>query len=224
MTVRQWWGQAVLQVRCAKHIGNVSQPRLSAMCRLDPKRDKNKLCNLVKHRRSLYPSGGISTVQRTVFESDSLSYMTLQNTYRHKRRRTQKHEPLRSELPHSSLWFSCGHILYRIRTSTLSSCSVSASVIQWGAYDTAAVQEDQGPCLQYLHKFLSWILFHSPQPLHAWWNGSGSQSLSCQLWHSDIISQTWCLPLLKPCGQIHLLDQHLLQCICRWMKLWETFW
>lgn len=63
MTVRQWWGQAVLQVRCAKHIGNVSQPRLSAMCRLDPKRDKNKLCNLVKRIRSLYPSGGISTVQ-----------------------------------------------------------------------------------------------------------------------------------------------------------------
>lgn len=63
-----------------KHIGNglnMNKPRLSVICRLGPKRDKNKLCNLVKRRRSLYPSGGISTVQRTVFESDSHSHRTL---------------------------------------------------------------------------------------------------------------------------------------------------
>lgn len=63
-----------------KNIGNglnMSKPMLSVICRLGPKRDKNKLCNLVKRRRSLYPSGGISTVQRTVFESDSHSHRTL---------------------------------------------------------------------------------------------------------------------------------------------------
>lgn len=164
--MRGWWGRTVLQVTFEKHIENgfnLNKPKLSAMCRPDPKRDKNKLCNLVKRRRSLYPSGGISTVQRTVCESDSLSHRTLQNTYRHKRGRTHTHEPLSLRITALiTLILPRAHSVPDQYKLLLPSCSVSASVIRWGAYDTAAVQEDQGPCLQRLHKFLSFVFYSQP--------------------------------------------------------------